>query len=103
MSCRSSTGLGVLTKIDRSALEAYCVSYAKWRDAEDKLRWFGPLLKPTASGYIPQSPYVALARSALEEMRRLLQEFGMTPASRTRIHVAPGDAEPDEFERLFGG
>ena len=95
--------MGVLTKIDRSALEAYCVSYAKWRDAEEGLRRFGPVFKPMASGYVPPSPYVALARSALEEMRRFMQEFGMTPASRTRLQVVPGPAEPDEFERIYGG
>ncbi len=92
-------GMGVLTKIDRAALEGYCVSYAKWRDAEAKLMRFGPLMKPTSSGYIPQSPYVALARQSLEEMRRFMQEFGMTPSSRTRIGVLPGQEEPDDFGR----
>jgi hypothetical protein len=31
-----------------------------------------------------------------------MQEFGMTPASRTRVQVLPGEEEPDDFEKLYG-
>jgi len=95
--------MGIIAKVDRAALAAYCSIWSQWRDAEEKLRKFGPLLKPTASGYIAQSPLVALARSSLEAMRQFMREFGLTPASRTRLQVLPQSNEPDEFERLFRG
>lgn len=95
--------MGVLARVDRSALAAYCTTWSRWRDAEEKLQRFGPVLKPTASGYLPQSPFVALARTYLEELTRLMREFGLTPASRTRLDVLPLAEEPDEFDRLFGG
>ena len=52
---RSLHAMGVLTPIDRAALAAYCQSYAKWVEAETKLKETPPLLK-TPSGYVQQSP-----------------------------------------------
>lgn len=95
--------MGVLTRVDRSALAAYCATWSRWRDAEEKLQKFGPVLKPTASGYLPQSPFVALARTYLEEMTRLMREFGLTPASRSRLEVHSAHNDEDEEEAFLKG
>jgi P27 family predicted phage terminase small subunit len=76
--------MGVLTVIDRAALAAYCQCYAKWVEAERKLKETPPLLK-TPSGYVQQSPWVAIANKQLELMGRYMTELGMTPASRSRV------------------
>jgi P27 family predicted phage terminase small subunit len=81
---RSLHAMGVLTLIDRAALAAYCQSYAKWVEAERKLKETPPLLK-TPSGYVQQSPWVAIANKQLEIMGRYMAELGMTPASRSRV------------------
>jgi phage terminase small subunit len=47
-----------------------------------------------------QSPYLAVANKSMEQMRQLLTEFGMSPASRTRLSVDPVEAEPDPLDRL---
>jgi phage terminase small subunit len=47
--------MGVLTVIDRAALAAYCQSYGRWVEAEEKLKETPTLLK-TPSGYVQQSP-----------------------------------------------
>ena len=49
------------------------------------------------------SPFVHLANKALDQMIRLMQEFGMTPAARSRVEVGgiPTDQEAVE-EYLFG-
>jgi hypothetical protein len=46
-----------------------------------------PRAAPT--GYPIQSPYVSVASKALEQMPKLLTEFGMTPSSRGRINATP--------------
>jgi phage terminase small subunit len=48
-----------------------------------------------------QSPFLAVANKALEQMRAFLNEFGMTPASRTRVHAERPSATNalDEFLR----
>jgi P27 family predicted phage terminase small subunit len=91
---------GILTSIDRDALALYCEAYARWVHANEQLRLFGVLVK-APSGYPMQSPFLAIANKAFEQMRSMLTEFGMTPSSRTRVRVAsPGAEDPmDEFLR----
>ena len=42
-----------------------------------------PLVK-TPSGYVQQSPWLAIANKQLELMGRYMTELGMTPAARSR-------------------
>lgn len=83
---RALHGMGVLTVVDRAALAAYCQCYAKWVEAERKLKETPPLLK-TPSGHVQPSPWVAIANKQLELMGRYMAELGMTPASRSRVGV----------------
>ena len=76
--------MGVLTTIDRAALAAYCQSYAKWVEAEGKMKETPPLVK-TPSGYVQQSPWLTIANKQLELMGRFMTELGMTPAARSRV------------------
>lgn len=78
--------LGLLTTIDMAALAAYCMAYSRWVEAEDMIRQHGMLVK-SPNGYPMQSPYLAIANKALDQMKGFLTEFGMTPASRSRISV----------------
>lgn len=82
---------GLLTKIDKAALAAYCTHWGRWVDAEEQLRKHGPIVK-SPSGYPIQNPYLAIANKAMQAMAKLLVEFGMTPSSRSRIAVDKADA-----------
>jgi P27 family predicted phage terminase small subunit len=87
--------LGLLTKIDRAALAMYCEAWGRWVQAEEALRKFGVMVK-SPNGFPMQSPYLAVANKAMGQMRGLLAEFGMSPASRTRISVEqPDDDDPE--------
>jgi P27 family predicted phage terminase small subunit len=88
--------LGVLTETDTDALTAYCEAWATWKGATQKIREFGLVIKHPTAGKLPVvSPYVKIAHNAMTQMRALLVEFGMTPSSRSRIHVAPKEqADP---------
>lgn len=85
---------GLLTVLDLDMLEVYCVAYARWREAEGFLARAGTTVTKSPSGYIQQLPQVAIARGAAEQMRRVAAEFGLTPASRSRLVsslVEPGE------------
>ena len=43
----------------------------------------------TPSGYVQQSPWLAIANKQLELMGRYMTELGMTPASRSRVAPDP--------------
>lgn len=75
---------GVLTLADRAAFAAYCQAYARWVEAENRLRET-PMLLKTPSGYVQQSPWLSVANKQLELMGRFMAELGLTPVSRTRL------------------
>lgn len=93
--------LGLISDLDRAAFAAYCTAYGRWIEAEEALKTYGVMIK-SPSGFPIQSPYLAVANKAMAQMRSLLSEFGMSPATRTRVSTAPLVDEPDEFELLFG-
>jgi phage terminase small subunit len=48
-----------------------------------------------------KSPYLSIADQALENMRKLMVEFSLTPSSRSRIRVPAGGDEADELDRFL--
>lgn len=99
--CPELMAIGVLTKLDRSALSAYCQSWSQWLGAIEKLKLHGPVVK-APSGFPIQNPYFSIANSALKQMKAFLTEFGMTPSSRSRINALPMEKDSAADERFFG-
>ena len=89
--------IGVLTLADRAALAAYCQAYGRWVEAEEKLA-DTPLLLRTPSGYVQQSPWLAISNKQLELMGRTMSELGLTPVSRARVAVP--NAGTDRVDRI---
>lgn len=95
---------GLISDLDTAAFAAYCQAWARWVEAEDKLRATGAVIK-APSGYPIQNPYLAIANKAIEQMKSFLTEFGMTPSSRSRVGRTgePGAYEDqDPAEEFFG-
>jgi P27 family predicted phage terminase small subunit len=102
--------MGVLTPVDRAALAAYCYAFDIWMMANEEVKTFGVMLKHPVMGrkgtpeeneviaFIQKkNPAVAIANEALKTMKSYLVEFGMTPSSRSKIHVErPPEADPFE-------
>lgn len=84
--------LGLLTRIDRAALAAYCECWADWVDASrlcaSKDGQDRKVIK-TAAGNFVENPYFSIKKRSAELMHKFLTEFGMTPASRTKIDASP--------------
>lgn len=84
--------LRILTELDRGALAQYCHAYGLWVEATEAIQTFGAMVK-SPSGYPIQSPYIAIANRQSEIMLRISAEFGLTPASRSRIAGPSSKAE----------
>jgi P27 family predicted phage terminase small subunit len=80
----------LLTLVDRAALTGYCLAWSASVDATRKLAASSTILT-SVKGYPYQNPEVLRLNQALKQLLRFSQEFGMTPASRSRIEV---DAPP---------
>ena len=89
--------LGLLTEIDLEAFEALCIIYAKWHDAENEAT---VSITETATGYNQINPMISVAKGYFTQYKGLLTEFGMSPASRTRIEAVP--VSPDDTAILKG-
>jgi P27 family predicted phage terminase small subunit len=89
--------LGLLTRIDRAVLAAYCAACGRWTSAERELRKLdaSALLVKTKLGNVIQHPLIGVANTAARDMVRYATELGMTPSARARISVpAPADGDP---------
>ena len=80
------------------------MSPTRWLEAESQVRKFGAVIK-SPSGYPMLNPYVSLAKSGLTQMHKMVVEFGMTPSSRSRLHIeTPKEDDPlDAFLRAGSG
>ena len=95
--------MGVLTEVDMAAFAGYCQAYARWKEAEEFITQHGTIVR-TPSGYWQTVPQVSIAQTYLKIMNRLAEQFGLTPAARSRI-VADGtnNKNGDEMEELLSG
>ena len=95
--------MGILTEVDMAAFAGYCQAYARWKEAEEFITQHGTIVK-TPSGYWQQVPQVSIAQTYLKVMNRFAEQFGLTPASRSRIIAdSTGSSGYDEMEDLLGG
>ena len=95
--------MGVLTEADMAAFAGYCQSYARWKEAEGRITDRGLVIR-TPSGYPQQVPYISIAQQYLKLMQQFAEQFGLTPAARSRIIAANGEnAAADDMDELLGG
>lgn len=89
---------GLLTTVDRSTLAAYCTNYARWVEAEENLaKPNTKLVYVTKSGYPLPNPFIAVAKTAMDQMHKFAIEFGFTPSSRSRLSVSEPAKSEDPF------
>jgi P27 family predicted phage terminase small subunit len=115
---RELYSLRLLTRLDRSALAAYCQAYADWVDAEAQLKRYGTVIKSplrtvtrrardgsevteTSGGFPMQSPFLAIRNKALELMHRFAIEFGMTPSARSRVSATGAESQDDPAKKYL--
>jgi P27 family predicted phage terminase small subunit len=86
----------VLTEADGLMLGSLCNAVSTIAKAQQKLKETGPLLK-APSGYPMQNPLIAIINQATDTLIRLCREFGLSPASRTRIQTAIKESDIDSI------
>jgi P27 family predicted phage terminase small subunit len=76
---------GILTKIDGNALALLATWFSRWVEAEEMIQKHGIIVKAPKTGVPMQNPALSIANKAMQEIAKLLAEFGMTPSSRSRV------------------
>lgn len=90
---------GVLTVIDRAMLIGYVRNYARALEAEALIAKHGLTVENASGGQSP-NPAIRIARSSWDLVAKFAADFGMTPASRTRLKVQPPATSPNPFAML---
>lgn len=90
----------VLTEADLPLLSCLCIALSELKFANDQITKVGRLMK-TPSGYVQQNPYVGMMHTAIKQIRSIANEFGMTPAARTRINVLAGVSPDDKWQTFL--
>lgn len=107
MLAKELVALELLSALDLDALESYCLGYERMNIAEealsDALLAGGSLTIKTPNGFEQQRAEISIISVARKECREFLVQFGMTPASRSRVAAKKKAAGPvDPMERLLG-
>ena len=93
---------GIMTEIDAVGLAGYCVAYSNWILAREKIEEFGLVILSPKEKFPIQSPYLAIANKAWDQMAKMLSEFGALPASRTRVQVTDQPGALDPMAEMLG-
>jgi P27 family predicted phage terminase small subunit len=91
--------MGVLSEADATALELLVEAYGTYRNAQDVIAKNGLIYQTTTAAgdqMIRPRPEVAIAADSWRRIHKMLVEFGLTPASRTRV-----EAERPEYDPLL--
>jgi P27 family predicted phage terminase small subunit len=101
--------LKLLHTLDTAALAAYCAAVSTWVQARKALKTLaaqdtvtGGLLIKTTNGNAIQNPLVGTANTAARDIVRFAEQFGMTPAARTRIGAEASMAPASKWDGLVG-
>jgi len=92
--------MALLSKADATTLEIYCQAYARYRKAEERLKTEGEIIV-CSSGYQTISPQLTIINRCVEQMHKLLVEFGMTPAARSRMRLKKQDKPKGKWDGLL--
>ncbi len=94
-------GTGVLTMADATGLEMLCSIYCEMRAATAvimKIKKKPDIITHCSNGTPMKSQYLKVAQESRAALLTLLREFGLTPASRSKLSMtATGVDDLDEF------
>jgi len=94
--------LGLMTEIDKAALAVYCQAWARWEEAEARIREVD-LVMPGAQFNKQRKEFIKQAAEAMRDLMRYLVEFGMTPSSRSRVSSVKPAVDEDPVEKWLRG
>ncbi|MDB5297868.1 MAG: hypothetical protein JWO31_3851 [Phycisphaerales bacterium] len=92
--CDELAAAGRLDRADRAALTLYVRTWAVWKLAAKHVETFGAVL-PMHNNVVGRSPFYAVMRETAAQLRNLLADLMLTPASRPA-----GDGPDDDDDAL---
>lgn len=91
---------GLYSDVDRAALAMYCQAWGRWVEAESEIAKRGAILQG-ANGGLYQNPWLSVANKAQDQLRKMIAEFGLSPAQRSRVVAMGPERDQSLAEILF--
>ena len=82
--------MGLLSSADRDSLILYVEAWSRYHAVKK-----APLVQRYENGVVQVSAAYTILTKERKMMCDLLQQFGMTPAARSKLAVAPKDVKQD--------
>jgi len=90
---------GLLSAVDRMALACYCAACARLESlTADYLAAGGKSVYRSESGQVKRNPLLIVIHETENQVKAFAAEFGMTPASRSRISVGGAGVGKDALD-----
>lgn len=87
----------LVTEQDRTLFASHCDAWSRFCRANRNLAKSGEVV--TVGGYQQKSAWLTVRDAAWKELEKTAQHFGLSPASRARLHVAaPEEPKVDPFQ-----
>jgi P27 family predicted phage terminase small subunit len=97
---KSLSDMGILSRHDGPAIEMYCDAYSTMVKAQEGIKASGLLIKG-GNGAPKANPLIAIANEAQRNALKILVEFGLTPAARSRVSVNAPQEQKASTDRFF--
>jgi P27 family predicted phage terminase small subunit len=94
--------VGLIAKLDRAIIATYCKCWARWIECERMLETTGLIVK-SPNGYPMYSPYLAASNKALDQLRQLSEQIGLSGSARSRIKAGEPPSQTDPGEAFLRG
>jgi P27 family predicted phage terminase small subunit len=99
--CAEMTELGVISRIERAAIERYCLAYQRERECELIVKKEGRFFT-TLKGEKKEHPASRAGRDYSMQCIKMLIEFGMTPCARNKLNVKKPENKNTDEQLFFG-
>lgn len=93
-------GMKVATTADADALALYCAAFTEFVECDEFIRKHGPIYSSIGpDGGVMHRPYpqVRMRSDAWRRVQRMASEFGLSPSSRSKLHIEAGEEPEDPF------
>lgn len=94
--------MGIIETTDLGVLAAYCNAWHNFRWSIDRLKRDGRVVRcGEGNQSMKPHPATSLQKNAVNEMRQLAGELGLSPTARERLTGPDDDFDPED-EDYFG-
>lgn len=93
---------GLITTLDRGVMANYCEAWSRWVACQKKIRREG-FIRLSCEGVPCYTRHYEAANKAMDQIRHLGEQLGLSPSARSRIRTHQPPLHTDPAEKFLNG